>query len=57
MDKIDLDRKAAYVLGAYHALYEYFQHNLFIDRYYNEYKQGFNDVTNEIDADNLRVFL
>ena len=57
MDQINLDKKAAYILGAYHALYEYFQHNLFIDRYYNEYKQGFDDVIKGIEKDDLKVFL
>jgi hypothetical protein len=57
MNQIDLDKKAAYVLGAYHALYEYFQHNPFMDKYYNEYKQGFDDVIQGIEKDDLKVFL
>ena len=57
MDQIELDKKAAYVLGAYHALYEYFQHNYFIDKYYNEYKLGFDEVQNGLDNENLKVFL
>lgn len=43
MIKKELDKKAAYCLGFYHALYEYFQHNPFIDKYYNYYKKGFDD--------------
>ena len=37
------EKKAAYCLGFYHAVYEYFQHNPFIDKYYNYYKKGFDD--------------
>jgi hypothetical protein len=43
MDQIELNKKAAFALGFYHALYEYFQHNPFIDQYYNYYKKGFDD--------------
>lgn len=43
MTKKELDKKAAYCLGFYHAIYEYFQHNPFIDKYYNYYKKGFDD--------------
>jgi hypothetical protein len=57
MNKEELDQKAAYVLGAYHALYEYFQHNPFMDKYYNEYKQGYDEVINGLNNDNLKVFL
>jgi len=57
MNKEELDQKAAYVLGAYHALYEYFQHNPFMDKYYNEYKQGYDEVINGLNNDNLKVWL
>lgn len=39
----ELNKKAAYCLGFYHALYDEFQHNPFIDQYYNYYKKGFDD--------------
>lgn len=39
----ELNKKAAYCLGFYHALYDVFQHNPFIDQYYNYYKKGFDD--------------
>jgi hypothetical protein len=43
MSKKELNKKAAYCLGFYHALYSDFQHNPFIDQYYNYYKKGFDD--------------
>ena len=41
MSQIELNKKAAYALGFYHALYDGFQHNPFMDQYYNEYKKGY----------------
>ena len=41
MTQIELNKKAAYALGFYHALYDGFQHNPFMDQYYNEYKNGY----------------
>ena len=36
MNQIELNKKAAYALGFYHALYDGFQHNPFMDQYYND---------------------
>ena len=47
MDQKLLDKRAAYVLGFYHGLYEgYTPNNPFMDRYYVHYRRGYDDAIN-----------
>tara|TARA_R110002126_G_scaffold215708_1_gene361769 strand:- start:318 stop:500 length:183 start_codon:yes stop_codon:yes gene_type:complete len=42
MDQITLDKRAAYALGFYHALYEGYEPiNPFMDRHYADYRAGY----------------
>jgi hypothetical protein len=43
-----LDKRAAYALGFYHGLYGEFEpNNPFMDRYYAEYRAGYDSVISE----------
>ena len=45
MDQITLDKRAAYALGFYHGLYGEFEpNNPFMDRYYAEYRAGYDSA-------------
>ena len=48
MDQITLDKRAAYAFGFYHGLYgEFDPNNPFMDRYYAEYRAGYDSAISE----------